>query len=406
MIYATSHNVIIIGAGIAGLTAALFMKKAGLTPQLYDEGEGITETDAPLMIAPNGISVLNELSLAERIYANGVAVDKTTIRNRRGRLLDSYKSTGEGTKLYDFSAVCLPRKKVHEILVEAVLESGIPIHYKKQLKNVTGSYSQRGVSAYFDDGTSARGDILIGADGIQSTTRTIAFPDNPGPRYTGLVGICGYTDASFIPQLPEERASHATSIGAGKNFSYSPVELSGKIGWWANLTVENETHVNTLRDLPLSKIKEQLLTNYQGWHYPVESVISSSYSAEVHKVLELTDMTKWYGGRVVLIGNAAHAMIPVAGQGVATALEDGMYLAKLLRDNKTSSLARVFEEYQYHRRARVNQIIRLAHRYGKPERISSRIELAVRDFVTSSFTSLFGVHKSSAIYSYRIDWNS
>lgn len=406
MIYATSQRTIIIGAGIAGPVVAMFLKKAGFSADIYDENEYPSDMGGPLTIAPNGMHVLNELGLAEKVLVCGSVIEKNTVRNSRGKLLASYMNAS--AMQFGFPAVSIAREVLHKILTDAAAANGVVIHYNKRLKNITGSYSQCGVTASFEDGTNVRSDILIGADGIDSATRTIALPDGPAPAYTGVVGIGGFTAASLVKNAFDDQRSSITSIGPSGYFGYNLTGSPDKnsIGWWVNLPMQEKIPSDELRDTSLANIKQQLLNIYKGWHEPIESIISNASSIVKRNIFDLLDMPKWYGGRVVLIGDAAHAMIPHAGQGASTAMEDGMYLAKLLRYNRTSTLGQVFEEYQHHRQARVNKITRLARRYGRPERITSDLHLKVRDFFLSSFMNLFGTHANEWMYTYKIDWNS
>lgn len=402
MIYATSQQATVIGAGIAGLVVALFLKRAGFSPVVFEEREGHQEAGEALLIAPNGMHVLHELGLSDEVMERGSVIEQNTFMNSRGKILATY---GNGNNP-GMPSICISRQALIIVLTNAVNANGIPVRYGKRLKNITGSYGQRGVCAWFEDDSMERSDILIGADGINSTTRRIAFPESPAPAYTGVVSIGGFTDASLVKNVAGQKVS-VTSMGGDGYFSYSMTGCgeNNSIGWWVNLSRKDMTP-HEFADVSIEQVKLQLLKIYKGWHEPVESIIANASNVSTHSIFDLVDMTSWYGGRVVLIGDAAHAMIPHAGQGAATAMEDAMYLAKLLRYNKTSSLVRIFEEYQHHRKARVHKIVRLARRYGKPERITSGVGLAVRDLFMSSFMHLFRNHINDWMYAYKIDWNS
>lgn len=397
-------HAIIIGAGIAGPTMALFLKKAGITAAIYEAYGELSDIGGPLNIAPNGMHILHELGLAQQIMDDGAVIDTNTFLNAKGKYIASFVNADAGK--FGFATVSIPRAVLHRILVDAAQEQGIPIHYGKKLKNIRDREGQR-VIAEFEDETTAEGDLLIGADGINSSTRSIVLPESPSPEFTGVIGIGGFADA---------RAAEGSgllapnvlymSFGPGEFFGFSRIcpGNTNAIGWWINLPVDREVPQEEIRNVSPEKMKTDLLRRFKGWHTPVEQIIRNTNTLMMHNIQDLHNVRRWYQGRAILIGDAAHAMAPHAGQGASTSMEDAMLLAKLLRDSP-GSYAQVFETFQRARQGRVNSIIEQARKYGNSKKVLSPVAVAFRDFFMRVFMKLFGPRLNARVYAYRIRWN-
>lgn len=396
-------HAIIIGAGIAGPSIALFLKKAGLTAAIYEAYEGLSDIGGPLNIAPNGMHILHTLGLAQKVMDHGAVIDTNTFLNAKGKRIASFVNADAGK--YGFASVSIPRAVMHRLLVGAVLERGIPVYYGKKLKNIHDREGQR-VIAEFEDGTTAEGDLLVGADGINSSTRRIVLPDSPSPEFTGVIGIGGFTDASAA-EASGWLAPNVMymSFGPGEFFGFSRIcpGNANAIGWWINLPLDRELPKEEIRNVSLEKMKGDLRARFQGWHAPVEQIIGNTNTLMMHNIQDLHNIRRWHQGRVILIGDAAHAMAPHAGQGASTAMEDAMLLAKLLRDSQ-GSYAQVFEAFQGARQGRVNSIIEQARKYGNSKKVLSPVAIAFRDFFMSVFMKLFGARLNAKVYAYRIHW--
>lgn len=396
-------HAVIIGAGIAGPTMALFLKKAGITAAIYEAYGNLSDIGGPLNIAPNGMHILHALGLAQKVMDHGAVIDTNTFLNAKGKRIASFVNAD--VRKFGFATVSIPRAVLHGILVDAAVEQGIPIHYGKKLKNIHDREGQPVIAA-FEDGTTAEGDLLIGADGINSSTRNIVLPESPSPEFTGVIGIGGFTDARAAEGSGVAPNVLYMSFGPGEFFGFSRIcpGDANAIGWWVNLPINREVPKEEIRNVSLEKMKADLLIRFGGWHAPVEQIIRNTNTLMMHNIQDLHNVRQWHKGRVILIGDAAHAMAPHAGQGASTSMEDAMLLAKMLRDSQ-ESYAQVFERFQHARQDRVNSIIEQARKYGTAKKILSPVAVAFRDFFMRVFMKMLGPKLNARVYAYRIHWD-
>jgi 2-polyprenyl-6-methoxyphenol hydroxylase-like FAD-dependent oxidoreductase len=395
-----SLHVLIIGGGIGGLTLALYLKKAGIISAVYEAFPHKGGIGGAFNIAPNGMKVLAGLGLADKIIAGGVPVKEHCFRNDKGRVI---ARMGNGSiKKYGQPGVSLTRSLLHEILTAEVHAQGIPIHYEKKLEHINQDIV--GVTAYFEDGHFATGDILIGADGIRSRTRSLTFPGGPQPEYIGLVGVGGFVPLSALPSLTQrDKESMNYTFGAKGFFGYG-VGNKDYAMWWSNLPREKELTQQELKDLSLDSVKEEMLSIYTGYHEPVETLIRNTERPLKINLADIQSLPCWSRDRVLLIGDAAHAVSPNAGQGASMALEDAMYLAKLLRDTD-GKYDKAFAQFEHDRKPRVEKIVAEGRKRGADKKIVGPLRARIREIMMSVFINLFGEKGFDWLYRYKIDWN-
>ena len=389
-------HVLIIGGGIGGNSLALFLKNAGISSTVYEAYAYQDAVGGGLGLAPNGMNVLAALELAEEVKARGTLNVENCFYNQHGRTLARYKN---GTvKQYGQPGVSLTRASLHDILTQAAKKQGIQIEYEKRLKTVTSEGDK--VVAHFEDGTQARGDLLIGADGIHSKTRETVFPDAPKPAYVGIIGIGGFVPAAAVPPMTlREKQSFCFTFGANGFFGYCGGD-KGDMMWWSNMQREKELTREQLADLSLEKIKQEMLTIYKGYHEPIQTLIRNTTTPFKINISDIQSLPTWHKGRVVLIGDAAHAVSPNAGQGASMALEDAMYLGKLLA--QSASYEQVFEQFEQARKPRVERIVAEGRRRGDDKLVVTPLQSKIRDVMLMIFMNLFGEKGQDWLYSYKV----
>jgi 2-polyprenyl-6-methoxyphenol hydroxylase-like FAD-dependent oxidoreductase len=357
------RKALIIGAGIAGPVAALFLKRIGFDAAVYEAWSYSTGIGGGLQIAPNGMHVLAELGIAGEIIRGGEIAESFDFYSRRGAWLASIGQDMQAR--FGQPAVNMRRAMLNETLVDRAWSSSVEVHFDKRLARIEDR-ADRPIVAHFTDGTSAEGDLLIGADGVHSAVRQHVIPDGPHPFDTGLIGFGG-----FVPRAILENAAIGPRIEATFGqigfFGYgycSPDPDQGAM-WWSTQPSDG-IDAATFRAMSAQRLKQHLRDFHAGWHDPIPSIIDAAEDLAVTDTLDVATLPTWSRGRVVVIGDAAHATSPHAGQGASIALEDAMRLACLLQSDEEYNV--VFDKFERERRPRAERVVALARRNGNSKR--------------------------------------
>jgi len=399
-------HVLIIGGGIAGPALALFLRKAGISCTVYEAYPQSVGVGGGFNLAPNGMNVLAALGLAEKIRSLGAPALENCFRSETGWVLARFANGGSR---YGQDSVSMLRADLQELLAKELSRLNIPVETGKRLVGLI--QTEKKVVARFADGTSAEGDILIGADGIHSQTRTCLFPEGPGPKPVGIVGFGGVAGGAAVPDLSHrDKQSLNFTFGGRGFFGYCGAQ-GEDVMWWTNLpddlqanSGEPATESNFPRDDEDRVLKSQLLARFQGYHKPVEALIAHSGPILQIKIFDIPSLPTWHQNRVVLIGDAAHAVSPNAGQGASMALEDAIYLAKLLRPNP-HEWARAFARFERDRKPRAERIVAEGRRRSSDKRIVSPAKSIARNLMLALILRIFGNSGLDWLYRYRVDWD-
>jgi 2-polyprenyl-6-methoxyphenol hydroxylase-like FAD-dependent oxidoreductase len=335
----------VIGGGIAGPVVALALRKAGIDATVYeayqDSADGVGGT---LMVAPNGLAAL-------RIV--GIDVDAV------GQPIQGMVMTdGRGKRIGEFGGIPgLPpsqvmwRAELYRVVRERAAQLGVPTVYGKRL--VGAQEAPDGVTARFADGTEVSADILVGADGIRSVVRTLIDPAAPGPQYTGLIGFGALSKA----EVPGAR-SDAMYFAFGKYafLGYWPVP-GGGTAWFSNLPHDRPLTASETRATPAAEWM-RILREKHAHDVPGRDLLNASEDDDLLIIggMEiLPSVPNWYRGRMVLVGDSAHAPSPSSGQGASMAAESAVQLARCLRD--LPDIDSAFAAFERLRRERVEKVI-------------------------------------------------
>jgi salicylate hydroxylase len=341
-------RIAIVGGGIGGLSAALHLLKAGFDVQVYEQAPRIGEIGAGIQISPNASRLLIRLGLKPAM--DKVGVRPQAVHQRRwddGRTLQRAPvglevETAFGAPYYHFH-----RGDLAELLGAAVPAERVHVGHRLV------EFEQKGerVVARFENGTSAEADLLVGADGIHSRVRHLLFgPEKP--RFTGCVAWRGLVPAERIRHLGIEVASH-NWMGPDGHFvhywvaggQFMNVVCIAEHGTW---TYESWTSKGEVADA---------LARYEGWHPSVRSLIAAFPETFIWALHDRLPLPRWSDGRVTLLGDACHPMLPFMAQGAAQSIEDGAALAALLKvmpDDVPGALRR-YEEVRKPRATRLQE---------------------------------------------------
>lgn len=381
-------KVLIIGCGIAGTAAAICLKKAGIDSIIFEAydapGDGVGSF---LGLTPNGQDVLKTLGIADAVLGEGFLTRGFHFSNNR-------KSFGTVPS----NTITIKRGAITRELRAEVVRKGIPIHYGKRLANIT--QDEYGVTATFEDGTTATGAALIGCDGIHSQTRQVVFPDAPRPSYTGMISSGAVTKNTLgIPA-----SSGAMEMVFGKNafFSYL-VRPDGLIYWFGNSSRKREPQRGELDKVPQDEWKFQMYQLYKNDNPIITQIIKATDEPiQKYPVYDIASTPNWHKNRVCLIGDAAHAPSPSAGQGASLALEDGIVIARCLRD--IPNIDQAFSTFVALRKSRAEKLVKLSRRNGSGKAPANAFSRFVRDLLLPVFLKMGG-DATKWMYSYHVEWN-
>lgn len=308
---------IIIGAGIGGLTAGISLKRAGYQVELYDRAQQLRPAGAGISLWSNGVKILNWLGLGEHIAHLGGQMNRMEYRSHRDETLHAVDLMPlierVGQRPYPVS-----RTELQKMLLESL---GME-HVRLEAKCVGVGESGDSVAAFFEDGSSATGDILIGADGIHSKVREYVVPEVPEPRYAGYVNWNGIVEAS--PELADSDV-WAIYVGEGKRASTMPIG-GDRFYFFFGAPMAKGTVV------PPEERAVELAQIFSNWPTPVQNLIDALDPLQTNRleIHDLSPLPRLARGRVALLGDAAHATTPTLGQGGCQAMEDAEVLCRYL----------------------------------------------------------------------------
>ncbi|WP_337080883.1 FAD-dependent urate hydroxylase HpxO [Acinetobacter pittii] len=337
-------NVVIIGAGMGGLTTGIALKKFGHQVRIFEQTEKILPVGAAISLWSNGVKCLNYLGLTDKIaklggqmddlaYVDGLTGDVMT----QFSLLPLIEEVGQ--RPYPVA-----RADLQNMLMDEFGRDQIYLGKKMVSLEDKADY----VEVYFADGSSTQADLLIGADGTHSLTRTYVLGQQVQRRYAGYVNWNGLVEISE-DLAPAQQWT--TYVGEGKRASLMPV-ADGKFYFF--LDVPLPAGLDNNRD----EYKKLLKQYFVDWCQPVQQLIERLDPQKTNRV-EIHDIepfTQFYKGRVVILGDAAHSTTPDIGQGGCQAMEDAIYLARSLQIN-TLGLEDALRRYQNKRNERANELV-------------------------------------------------
>lgn len=350
-------RVAIVGGGIGGLTAALFLRRAGIDAHVYEQAPALREVGAGIQLGPNATRLLLRLGLGERLQKVAVCPEAAWEFRRwdDGRVLFR-QPFGEEHK----AAFGAPYYVVHRADLVNVLRDALPddiIHLNHRCIGVT--QHRRGVELAFANGTKLEVDAVIGADGIHSVVRNAIVPSLKA-RFSGL---CAYRGLVPIERTPLVGRPPAVTIWLGPHRHFVHYPVSG--GRLVNFVAVVPAGDWTIESWTADGRVEDAIAEFQGWHEDVRSIIGAASETKRWALYDREPLERWSVNRVTLLGDAAHAMLPFLAQGACQAIEDAAVLAGCLRDISPDEVPEAFRRYEAIRRPRTSMIQELSRIRGQ-----------------------------------------
>jgi len=373
---------IVIGAGIGGLSTAIAMQMRDIPVSIFEAAANLSPIGAGILVPPNAVTILERFALAKQILDSGKIIESLVVVDTRGRTISKtpafYAKNGQR-----YPTIAIHRGRLQAILLGA-LASDTVLTGKQCLQVRTDG---EGAEAEFRDGSTVRGDFLVGADGIHSKVREAIFPDSP-LRYSGQTCWRGVSSAT----LPSKWANQLTEVwGLGLRLGFVPIG-AGQVYWYATRPVRAGG-----ADDP-ADIKRQLINLYGEFPDPSAEIISGTEPSVIIRddISDLAPLKSWFSGSVMLMGDAAHASTPNLGQGGAQAIEDSWVLAEKLSSCKT--LQEAYRSFHDSRRARVNRIVNVSWQIGKVTSLSNKMACKMRNTIFRCIPPFMANSQSRSIY--------
>ena len=390
-----SRRAIIVGAGPAGLALAILLRRAGWLPHVHEaRSEASLAGGAFLTLAPNGMNALKVVGAAEEVAASGMVTRAIEILNGTGRRL-ALIDQGDDLVRCGARSITIARGRLAAHLLARARAEGVELRFGAALTGI--EQAATGVTARFGDGSVATAELLAGCDGLRSATRRLAFPDAPEPEFTGLVGTGG-----FVEDCPVAPTDGAMRMVFGRRGFFGCIKQGDGPAYWFNSFPEDDPARWEAPDP--AALARHVRSLHAGDPAFVTAILDRVAPIDrCYPVYDIRSLPRWHTGRVVLVGDAAHAISPHAGQGASLALEDAVVLAACLRAEPVPAAA--FARYERLRRARVEAVVRLARRNGSRKRAQGPIGLFVRDLILPLLIPL-GARAMRRVTAYRVDRES
>ncbi|KAA8641992.1 hypothetical protein EYZ11_004250 [Aspergillus tanneri] len=380
------ENVAIIGAGLSGLTLALALHQQSIPCTIYEAISAPLDIGGAIMLSPNALRILDILGVYDRIRTEGFDFDYLHFRTSGNEPIDVYEFGNK--ERYGYCGMRIFRHVLITALSGLAKEQNIPIQYNKKFMNVIAE-TTTDVTYQFEDGTTQKATCLVGADGIHSRVRKYLYPSLE-TKFTGAMGVTAAVPTKQL-QVPEgyqlpvtimnkqygafviaPQLRDGSEVLIGRQKSAPEMDRDG----WSRLMSDKDWCVNFLRE--------------GAGSFPeiVQRAVSEISPAKINlwPFYVVPKLDRWSSehSRVVILGDAAHAIPPTAGQGVNQAFEDVYTYSLILAKTSNACLERALKKWQRGRQERVDKVLglnaqlnrRRMPKLGEDEEESKEFDLA------------------------------
>lgn len=350
----TSNNihVAIVGGGIGGLAAANALIHRGISVAVYEQSSALREIGAGVFIYPNSLRQLERIGLGDALARVGARVGSGSEYYRMdgsfvGKILTTDSSGWNG--MYG----------MHRADLLQVLSEGLPpniIHTGH--KCIRFSQDENGAQLNFENGNVVRADVVIAADGINSVLQKYVVEPS-APEYAGFRAYRGVLPFECVPDW--RREAHQVWMGDGKHFMVFPLRSGTLVNYVGFIPTNSQTE----ESWSAAGDRDELAASFAGWDPRVTELLSKVKTCFWWGLYDRKPLNKWVNGRLAMLGDAAHPMLPHLGQGANQAIEDGTAMAVLLQGLQIgSSIEEVLKRYEALRRPRVSMVQSEARKNG------------------------------------------
>ncbi|KAH7067469.1 hypothetical protein BKA63DRAFT_536919 [Paraphoma chrysanthemicola] len=357
----STEHAIIIGGGIAGVASALTLTHHNrMTCSIFEIRSEPATIGGSINLTPNALRYLEHLGVLPRLKPKGCKVKYIEMLSlRTGRRLGEINF--DNIEKFKHHALRVMRDDLLQAMLQTLKELGVNVQYGMKLQSVTEG--NESISAIFGNGTTVKGDILLGCDGIHSVLRTKFIDPQRMPEFTGVAGAYGLLDVGDLREMiPIESTSLYTGRLGSLLLSYTDAaktrlyvaavmgteDVGSREGW-------------VVKGQDQDAMKQDLLRRFGGPTLPfLEKLLDCTDYLALYPIFKLSDNGRWTSGRMLLLGDAAHAM-PPQGESAGLALEDVVLLSRVLEHRNGKSIEESFRVYDKLRRPKINTAVKMAN---------------------------------------------
>jgi salicylate hydroxylase len=338
-------KIVVAGAGIGGLTAALFLRRAGHEVEIIERSSEFGEVGAGVQVSPNAARVLADLGLGDRLDQVGVAPDEIVFRRwEDDRVLLTNPMGRAAKERYGFSSYNLYRPDLIGLLADAA--DGISVRFDSRV--VGARSNESGPWVHLDDGSALGADLLVGADGVHSTVRISVF----GPEITRFSGYVAYRALVPAEEVPDLESVVTIRMGPGRHLVTYFVGEGRQFLNIVGIVPETTWDVESWTEPgDLSELQAEFADFAPAVGDLLEKVVEPVFRWALH---DREPLPKWITGNVVLLGDACHPMLPFMGQGACQAIEDAAVLTNCV--TREPDLVWALARYESTRKPRTSDI--------------------------------------------------
>ena len=367
--YGPEMRILVVGGGIAGLTLTGLLQQRGFKPTLVEQIAEYGTIGYVIVLWPSGSRILKGLGVYRSLLDVGLQFTTYNVSDERGQMLHSY-SVQNVTEKYG-PMLSTYRPDLINVIKEAVDLDSI------RMSTTVDKIDQTNDEVYvtFSDGTEETYDLVVGCDGVRSKTRDLVFGDVP-LSYSGMTGWSFWVKPNIAKTL-----QIAEYWGTGKFFGIWPTK--------GRLSVFTSIRDNVQEPDPVESRIDRIRENFKNFGGLVPEILESLNDPNeiFHGHYNDLRMKKWHKGRVVLVGDAAHAILPTAGGGVSMAMESAAVLVDELCRADSKYIEQAFESYITRRRSRVDKIQNQSRMMSKFAFADSRLVSSMRDFLMRFYSN-------------------
>ncbi len=373
-------KVAVVGGGIGGLVLALALRERGISFDVYEQAQELREVGAAVALSANGTRELRRLGVRDDVEAVSVIPSALVIRRwDTGKIIADHPIGRDRAYEARFGA---PFYGVHRVALLQALADRLAGEGLNLARRCVGIEERRsGVELHFASGANARADVVIGADGVHSVIRPHVVGELRG-RFSGTVGYRGLVAVEQMPSLPDPTPLQFWA-GPGRHLLHYAIDGGRTVNFLAVVRVPAWTTPTWMEECAVS----DAVAAFAGWHAAVTEMVGATDVGTRWALHDLAPLTRWHTDRVVLMGDAAHAMVPHQGQGANQTIEDAIVLADELAEVQgMDDLASALRHYTERRRRRTVAVQWLSRRTADLMHLPDGPDIARRD---ASFANLY-----------------